>query len=72
VVVLASAFISLIFVSYDYFVNRRQHKFLERVIKKEKIMVNDLPAAIRDIISARMITARPREQLPMKPWQINR
>jgi class 3 adenylate cyclase len=35
VVVLIFAFTSLVFVRYDYFVNRRQQKLLERVIKQD-------------------------------------
>eukprot|EP00980_Cylindrotheca_fusiformis_P003247 scaffold735_cov116-Cylindrotheca_fusiformis.AAC.17 len=48
VVVAIFAFTSLVFVLYDYFVGRRQRKFLARIIRQDQIVSNVFPAAIRD------------------------
>eukprot|EP00980_Cylindrotheca_fusiformis_P000556 scaffold143_cov133-Cylindrotheca_fusiformis.AAC.1 len=48
VVVAIFAFTSLVFLLYDYYVGRRQRKFMERIIKQDQIVSNVFPAAIRD------------------------
>eukprot|EP00980_Cylindrotheca_fusiformis_P024504 scaffold11976_cov120-Cylindrotheca_fusiformis.AAC.5 len=48
VVVAIFAFTSLVFILYDYYVGRRQGKFMERIIKQDQIVSNVFPAAIRD------------------------
>eukprot|EP00980_Cylindrotheca_fusiformis_P030806 scaffold25451_cov127-Cylindrotheca_fusiformis.AAC.1 len=48
VVVAIFAFTSLVFVLYDYFVGRRQSKFVARIMRQDQIVSNVFPAAIRD------------------------
>eukprot|EP00980_Cylindrotheca_fusiformis_P002325 scaffold541_cov138-Cylindrotheca_fusiformis.AAC.8 len=48
VVVAIFAFTSLVFLLYDYFVSRRQRKFMERIVKQDRIVSNVFPTAIRD------------------------
>eukprot|EP00980_Cylindrotheca_fusiformis_P019593 scaffold6796_cov103-Cylindrotheca_fusiformis.AAC.2 len=48
VVVAIFAFTSLVFLLYDYFVGRRQRKFMERILRQDQIVSNVFPAAIRD------------------------
>eukprot|EP00980_Cylindrotheca_fusiformis_P013992 scaffold3650_cov76-Cylindrotheca_fusiformis.AAC.4 len=48
VVVAIFAFTSLVFLLYDYYVARRQKKFMERIVKQDQIVSNVFPAAIRD------------------------
>eukprot|EP00980_Cylindrotheca_fusiformis_P027900 scaffold22566_cov138-Cylindrotheca_fusiformis.AAC.1 len=48
VVVAIFAFTSLVFLLYDYFVGRRQRKFMDRIVKQDQIVSNVFPAAIRD------------------------
>eukprot|EP00980_Cylindrotheca_fusiformis_P021046 scaffold8060_cov110-Cylindrotheca_fusiformis.AAC.4 len=53
VVVAIFAFTSLVFLLYDYYVSRRQKKFMERIVKQDQIVSNVFPAAIRDRLFAR-------------------
>eukprot|EP00980_Cylindrotheca_fusiformis_P010813 scaffold2446_cov106-Cylindrotheca_fusiformis.AAC.3 len=48
VVVAIFVFTSLVFFLYDYFVGRRQRKFMERIIKQDQIVSDVFPTAIRD------------------------
>eukprot|EP00980_Cylindrotheca_fusiformis_P009279 scaffold2032_cov122-Cylindrotheca_fusiformis.AAC.1 len=48
VVVAIFAFTSLVFLLYDYFVGRRQRKFMARIMRQDRIVSNVFPAAIRD------------------------
>eukprot|EP00980_Cylindrotheca_fusiformis_P008341 scaffold1754_cov105-Cylindrotheca_fusiformis.AAC.3 len=48
VVVAIFAFTSLVFLLYDYFVGRRQRKFIARITRQDQIVSNVFPAAIRD------------------------
>eukprot|EP00980_Cylindrotheca_fusiformis_P002908 scaffold675_cov103-Cylindrotheca_fusiformis.AAC.19 len=48
VVVAIFAFTSLVFLLYDYFVGRRQRKFMTRIVRQDQIVSNVFPAAIRD------------------------
>eukprot|EP00980_Cylindrotheca_fusiformis_P024867 scaffold12634_cov112-Cylindrotheca_fusiformis.AAC.1 len=48
VVVAIFFFTSLVFVLYDYFVGRRQRKFMARIKRQDQIVSNVFPAAIRD------------------------
>eukprot|EP00980_Cylindrotheca_fusiformis_P011039 scaffold2535_cov126-Cylindrotheca_fusiformis.AAC.1 len=48
VVVAIFAFTSLVFLLYDFFVGRRQRKFMERIMKQDQIVSNVFPTAIRD------------------------
>eukprot|EP00980_Cylindrotheca_fusiformis_P021530 scaffold8370_cov105-Cylindrotheca_fusiformis.AAC.3 len=48
VVVAIFAFTSLVFLLYDFFVGRRQRKFMERIVKQDQIVSNVFPTAIRD------------------------
>eukprot|EP00980_Cylindrotheca_fusiformis_P002321 scaffold541_cov138-Cylindrotheca_fusiformis.AAC.4 len=48
VVIAIFAFTSLVFLLYDYFVRRRQRKFMERIVKQDQIVSNVFPTAIRD------------------------
>ena len=48
VVVLIFVFTSLVFVLYDFFVNRRQAKVMARIVRQDKIVSNLFPTAIRD------------------------
>eukprot|EP00980_Cylindrotheca_fusiformis_P001064 scaffold293_cov135-Cylindrotheca_fusiformis.AAC.4 len=48
VVVTIFAFTSLVFLLYDYYVARRQKKFMERIVRQDQIVSNVFPAAIRD------------------------
>eukprot|EP00980_Cylindrotheca_fusiformis_P003257 scaffold735_cov116-Cylindrotheca_fusiformis.AAC.27 len=48
VVVAIFFFTSLVFVLYDYFVGRRQTKFMARIKRQDQIVSNVFPAAIRD------------------------
>eukprot|EP00980_Cylindrotheca_fusiformis_P011571 scaffold2738_cov119-Cylindrotheca_fusiformis.AAC.7 len=48
VVVAIFAFTSLVFLLYDYFVGRRQRKFVNRIVRQDQIVSNVFPAAIRD------------------------
>eukprot|EP00980_Cylindrotheca_fusiformis_P025769 scaffold14583_cov72-Cylindrotheca_fusiformis.AAC.1 len=48
VVVSIFAFTSLVFLLYDYFVGRRQRKFMDRIVKQDQIVSNVFPTAIRD------------------------
>eukprot|EP00980_Cylindrotheca_fusiformis_P004405 scaffold934_cov132-Cylindrotheca_fusiformis.AAC.1 len=48
VVVAIFAFTSLVFLLYDYFVGRRQGKFMTRIMRQDQIVSNVFPAAIRD------------------------
>eukprot|EP00980_Cylindrotheca_fusiformis_P003255 scaffold735_cov116-Cylindrotheca_fusiformis.AAC.25 len=48
VVVSIFFFTSLVFVLYDYFVGRRQRKFMARIKRQDQIVSNVFPAAIRD------------------------
>eukprot|EP00980_Cylindrotheca_fusiformis_P014136 scaffold3716_cov69-Cylindrotheca_fusiformis.AAC.21 len=48
VVVAIFAFTSLVFLLYDYFVGRRQRKFMDRIVKQDQIVSNVFPTAIRD------------------------
>eukprot|EP00980_Cylindrotheca_fusiformis_P031559 scaffold26555_cov137-Cylindrotheca_fusiformis.AAC.1 len=52
VVVAIFAFTSLVFLLYDYFVGRRQGKFLARIMRQDQIVSNVFPAAIRDRLYA--------------------
>eukprot|EP00980_Cylindrotheca_fusiformis_P013962 scaffold3628_cov112-Cylindrotheca_fusiformis.AAC.4 len=48
VVVAIFFFTSLVFVLYDYFVGRRQRKFMARIMRQDQIVSNVFPAVIRD------------------------
>eukprot|EP00980_Cylindrotheca_fusiformis_P001738 scaffold403_cov113-Cylindrotheca_fusiformis.AAC.2 len=48
VVVVIFAFTSLVFLLYDYYVGRRQRKFMDRIVRQDQIVSNVFPAAIRD------------------------
>eukprot|EP00980_Cylindrotheca_fusiformis_P020946 scaffold7970_cov118-Cylindrotheca_fusiformis.AAC.2 len=48
VVVAIFAFTSFVFLLYDYFVGRRQRKFMARIMRQDQIVSNVFPAAIRD------------------------
>eukprot|EP00980_Cylindrotheca_fusiformis_P017082 scaffold5247_cov130-Cylindrotheca_fusiformis.AAC.1 len=48
VVVAIFAFTSLVFLLYDYFVGRRQRKFMDRIVRQDQIVSNVFPTAIRD------------------------
>eukprot|EP00980_Cylindrotheca_fusiformis_P012882 scaffold3208_cov107-Cylindrotheca_fusiformis.AAC.3 len=48
VVVAIFAFTSIVFLLYDFFVGRRQRKFMERIVKQDQIVSNVFPTAIRD------------------------
>eukprot|EP00980_Cylindrotheca_fusiformis_P007038 scaffold1477_cov94-Cylindrotheca_fusiformis.AAC.2 len=48
VVVAIFFFTSLVFVLYDYFVGRRQRKYMARIKRQDQIVSNVFPAAIRD------------------------
>eukprot|EP00980_Cylindrotheca_fusiformis_P011574 scaffold2738_cov119-Cylindrotheca_fusiformis.AAC.10 len=48
VVVAIFAFTSLVFLLYDFFVGRRQRKFMDRIVRQDQIVSNVFPAAIRD------------------------
>eukprot|EP00980_Cylindrotheca_fusiformis_P024698 scaffold12306_cov109-Cylindrotheca_fusiformis.AAC.1 len=48
VVVAIFAFTSLVFLLYDYFVGRRQRKFMDRIMRQDQIVSNVFPTAIRD------------------------
>eukprot|EP00980_Cylindrotheca_fusiformis_P003251 scaffold735_cov116-Cylindrotheca_fusiformis.AAC.21 len=48
VVVAIFFFTSLVFVLYDFFVGRRQRKFMARIKRQDQIVSNVFPAAIRD------------------------
>eukprot|EP00980_Cylindrotheca_fusiformis_P020474 scaffold7523_cov118-Cylindrotheca_fusiformis.AAC.2 len=48
VVVAIFAFTSLVFLLYDYFVGRRQRKFMARIMRQDRIVSDVFPAAIRD------------------------
>eukprot|EP00980_Cylindrotheca_fusiformis_P002324 scaffold541_cov138-Cylindrotheca_fusiformis.AAC.7 len=48
VVVAIFAFTSLVFLLYDFFVGRRQRKFMERIVRQDQIVSNVFPTAIRD------------------------
>eukprot|EP00980_Cylindrotheca_fusiformis_P027750 scaffold22552_cov122-Cylindrotheca_fusiformis.AAC.1 len=48
VVLAIFAFTSLVFLLYDYFVGRRQRKFMDRILKQDQIVSNVFPTAIRD------------------------
>eukprot|EP00980_Cylindrotheca_fusiformis_P026705 scaffold17036_cov86-Cylindrotheca_fusiformis.AAC.1 len=48
VVIAIFAFTSLVFLLYDYFVGRRQRKFMARIMRQDRIVSNVFPAAIRD------------------------
>eukprot|EP00980_Cylindrotheca_fusiformis_P026482 scaffold16265_cov115-Cylindrotheca_fusiformis.AAC.1 len=48
VVVAIFVFTSLVFLLYDYYVGRRQRKFMERIIKQDQIVSDVFPTAIRD------------------------
>eukprot|EP00980_Cylindrotheca_fusiformis_P013752 scaffold3541_cov116-Cylindrotheca_fusiformis.AAC.5 len=48
VVVAIFAFTSFVFLLYDYYVARRQRKFMERIVKQDQIVSNVFPTAIRD------------------------
>eukprot|EP00980_Cylindrotheca_fusiformis_P016507 scaffold4917_cov120-Cylindrotheca_fusiformis.AAC.5 len=48
VVVAIFAFTCLVFLLYDYYVARRQKKFIERIVRQDQIVSNVFPAAFRD------------------------
>eukprot|EP00980_Cylindrotheca_fusiformis_P009595 scaffold2123_cov96-Cylindrotheca_fusiformis.AAC.8 len=48
VVLAIFVFTSLVFLLYDYFVGRRQRKFMDRIVKQDQIVSNVFPTAIRD------------------------
>eukprot|EP00980_Cylindrotheca_fusiformis_P009538 scaffold2090_cov103-Cylindrotheca_fusiformis.AAC.4 len=48
VVVAIFVFTSLVFLLYDYYVGRRQRKFMERIVRQDQIVSNVFPTAIRD------------------------
>eukprot|EP00980_Cylindrotheca_fusiformis_P011579 scaffold2738_cov119-Cylindrotheca_fusiformis.AAC.15 len=53
VVVAIFAFTSLVFLLYDFFVGRRQRKFMDRIVRQDQIVSNVFPAAIRDRLYGR-------------------
>eukprot|EP00980_Cylindrotheca_fusiformis_P004972 scaffold1054_cov124-Cylindrotheca_fusiformis.AAC.12 len=48
VVVAIFVFTSLVFLLYDFFVGRRQRKFMDRIVRQDQIVSNVFPTAIRD------------------------
>eukprot|EP00980_Cylindrotheca_fusiformis_P023938 scaffold11227_cov82-Cylindrotheca_fusiformis.AAC.1 len=48
VVVAIFVFTSLVFLLYDFFVGKRQRKFMDRIVKQDQIVSNVFPTAIRD------------------------
>eukprot|EP00980_Cylindrotheca_fusiformis_P009545 scaffold2090_cov103-Cylindrotheca_fusiformis.AAC.11 len=48
VVVAIFVFTSLVFLLYDFFVCKRQRKFMDRIVKQDQIVSNVFPTAIRD------------------------
>jgi len=48
IVIVIFAFTSIVFLLYDFFVGRRQRKFLDRIMRQDKIVTDVFPTAIRD------------------------
>eukprot|EP00980_Cylindrotheca_fusiformis_P000323 scaffold78_cov96-Cylindrotheca_fusiformis.AAC.2 len=47
------AFTSIVFLLYDFFVGRRQRKFMDRIARQDQIVSNVFPGVIRDRLYAR-------------------